>query len=212
MGERTGTVSRKINLLNLAMMKRGLYYAVSALVVAGGLFYALHRANAQSEMSRPTGQGEIHFQTKLGSFKIIAVDKEPVTGTLTMNFSGSLLISGATTPPVIKGNVIQEYNNKEFNKVGYHGTGSVSVTGPLRSIEWFGSDMDGVFKGRAQVRLYGDFDKNLQTGTYWLTDPKQIINWSANAVLTIYIPAYNSGGYSSDSTPQSRQQFDNGKK
>lgn len=194
------------------MMKRSLYFAVSAVVLTGGIFYALHRANAQTAMSRPSGDGEIHFQTKLGSFKIIAIDNEPVTGTLTMNFSGSLLISGATTPPVIKGNLIEEYNNKEFNKVGYHGTGSVSVTGPMRSIEWFGSNMNGEFKGRAQVRLYGDFDQNLETGTYWLTDPKQLINWSANSVTTIYIPAYNSGGYSSSSKPQSRQQFDSNKK
>ncbi len=191
------------------MLKRGYYVAVIATVLGLGVFAAMHRAHAQSgNLGRPTGNGTIHFQTKLGSFKIIAVGKEPVTGTLTMTFTGSLLISGAKTPPIIKGNVIEEYSNKEFDKVGYHGTGSVTVTGPLRSIEWFGSNMSGVFNGRAQVRLYGDFDQNLHTGTYWTTDPTQVNEWSANSVMTIYVPNYNTGGYSQNAKPESRSQFD----
>lgn len=165
--------------------------------------------------SRPAGNGVIHMETRLGSFRIIAVDKEPVTGTLTMTFTGSVLITGDPTAFKISGKVLKEYDNSnmhlkgaELHKVGYHGSGSLTVTGPLRSIEWFGSNMKGTFNGRAQIRLVGEFDSNLKTGLFWTDKDPTKRPWSANNVMTVFVPGLPTGGSNENVVPISRKQYE----
>jgi|GEM_PF-2058096 len=178
-----------------------------------GLIFALTlfgiRVLAQGQrVQLEAGNGAFHFQTKLGSFKLLTFSGNPVTGTLTMTFKGSVLVSGATHPAIVSGNVKQEYENTQFNKTGYHGAGTLKITGPFQSLEWFGSDLTAVFVGRGKMRLDGEFDKNLSTGTYWTTDPKVVNYWPANSTLDMMVPPFvTPGNIGPGNVPISRQKF-----
>ena len=186
---------------------------VGILIIPGSLISSNVYAQA-AQYTRPAGNGILHFQTKLGSFKVLHIGKELVTGTLTFTFRGSVLVSGATHPPIVKGNVRLEYQNKKHQKLGYHGVGSMTITGPFESVEWFGSDMSAIFVGRGKVRLSGEFDKNLNTGTYWTTDPKNVQYWPANSVSDVSVPNYVTPASVAGTAeaPMSRKQYDESKK
>jgi hypothetical protein len=167
------------------------YLIVSAAAVVGvGLFFGLRgQAHAQG-MVRPKGPGTLHFSTKLGSFKLLGNDLEPVTGHLEMTFKGGLLVSGIDHEPKPTGNVRLEYTYGPLKKYAYSGQGKLVIDGTWRSLQWFGSDMDATFVGRGKVRLSGEFDKDLNTGTYWTTDPKKTTAWPANNLMEVPIPGY----------------------
>lgn len=200
-----------------------------ATLVVGSLYFGLDKASAQG-MGRPTGSGDLYFQSNLGSFKLLGNDQEPeVTGTLTFSFTGTVLISGTTSEPTVTGNVIKEYDSTDmykkeladpnlkadallFMKRAYHGTGSISITGPLRAVEWFGSDMKGHFVGRGIMRITGEFDKNLNTGTYYFADnPSKVNYWPANNLMEIVVPAYQvMAGANAGPTPINRKDLSKG--
>lgn len=136
----------------------------------------------------------LHFQSSVGSFKILPPSEDPVTGTLTFNFTGTVLISdlqGTATPT---GNVRKEYDNAEHHKTLYFGTGKMTVAGKFRSVQFFGRDVDGEFTGVGIMRLYGEFDRNLKTGYFWF-DPKDKKPWG-NGGMQVPIPQvhYNQPG------------------
>jgi hypothetical protein len=110
------------------------------------------------------GSDELEFAATVGSFKLLGSDEAPATGTLKINFDGTVLISGRKGQINTSGNVRQEYVNKEFEKEAYFGKGSLTLSGEVRSVQFFGRDLSGTFKGRALMRLFGEFDKNLDTG------------------------------------------------
>lgn len=155
------------------------------------LFLAQHPAQAQG-MVRPEGPGDFHFMTNIGSFKILGSEGQPVTGHLVFSAKGTILISGFTTLPKTTGTLKLEYKYEPLKKYCYHGEGTITIDGPFRSIQWFGTKLKGDFHGRAKFRLVGEFDKDLNTGFYWTDDANKKQFWPANSVVEYPVPGYTS--------------------
>lgn len=134
-------------------------------------------AVAGAQGPAPAGSDTVFLSSKVGSFKILGGGPaNPPIGDLELSFTGTLLISGAESPLQVSGNLKKEYD--AHKKVVYHGTGKVSVKGKFFSAQWFGRDMTGSFKGTAILRLYGEFDKDLNTGSFWYgNEPNNKRNW-----------------------------------
>ena len=143
-------------------------------------------------MVRSPGDGEFHFTTNVGSFKLLGSEEQNVSGHFEMTARGTILISGVDKPPVTTGTLKLEYSYPPLKKYAYHGQGSFALDGTWRSVQWFGTELTGSFKGRGKFRLVGEFDKNLNTGWYWTTDPSKKEYWPANSVMEFLVPGYTS--------------------
>lgn len=117
----------------------------------------------------PTDANTLYFESKLGSFKCLGSDETPVTGKLTFSFTGTVLISGLVKGSTVEttGAVRKEYTTKDGLKVAYHGVGGMTITGRVRAVQFFGQNLVGQFSGVGLFRMFGEFDKNLETGFYW---------------------------------------------
>lgn len=111
----------------------------------------------------PQGADELIFETHVGSFKILG-GADPARGKITLSFTGTVLVNDLDGSIVIAGNVKKEFENKQRKEQCYFGTGTITVEGKFRSLQWFGRDMKANFKGVGIVRLNGEYDKNLDTG------------------------------------------------
>jgi hypothetical protein len=151
-----------------------------------------HRPAQAQGMVRPEGDGEFHFSTKVGSFKLLGTEDKDVTGHLEFTGKGTVLISGVDNPPATTGTLKLEYSYLPLKKYCFHGSGSFKLDGSWRSVQWFGSDLTGNFKGRGKFRLVGEFDKDLNTGVFWTTDPNKKNFWPPNSVLEYLVPGYSS--------------------
>jgi hypothetical protein len=178
--------------------KRGFLFvsvAVLAAFVGKVLADEIQMSTTLPAMPKPKiGTDEILFTTSVGSFKILGSDAAPATGQMVLNINGTVLVSGLEGTVRTEG-LSKEFENKEFGKEAYFGTGKLIVNGKVRSIQAFGRKINGTFKGSGLVRLYGEFDKNLETGWVnykgaerepWGTSgnvkvvPQQIYNSSSN--------------------------------
>lgn len=112
--------------------------------------------------------GGLTFKTNVGSFKLLGAGEVPASGKLTIKFKGTVLVSGAgnDTKVTTSGKVLREINDTKTMKSVYHGEGTLVVDGKVRAVQFFGRDLDGRFYGMGIFRLYGEFDKDLNTGTY----------------------------------------------
>lgn len=157
---------------------------VSGLVLAQG--GAPAKPAATNKPIDPT-YGELHLQTNIGSFKLI-----DGVGRVEISFTGSMLVSrlkGKVTPSA---GIRKEYDSKD--KQVYHGSGSIVIDGEFRGIQWFGTNMKGIWRGRGVARITGEFDQNLETGYYWYAkDPSRRIPWSMYG-MTIMNPEQMVGG------------------
>lgn len=140
------------------------------------------------------GYGTLHLQSNLGSFKII-----PGQGRIEVNFTGTFLVSGLKGTQTVTGDVKKEFEG--MDRIVYHGTGKIVVEGEWRSLHWFGSDMNAVWYGSGAIRISGEFDKDLKTGTFWYDDPEDIGYWTTNMVQ-FTLPPFNPTG--SAGTPTRR--------
>ena len=117
--------------------------------------------------------GIMHFNSNLGSFKTI-----PGKGRMEVSFTGTFLVSGLQGTHSVSGDLVKEFEGME--RVLYHGTGTITVEGEWRALQWFGSNMTGTWYGAGQIRLTGEFDRDLNTGEYWFDDPGEKFPWSTN--------------------------------
>ena len=119
----------------------------------------------------------IHMESNLGSFKIL--DGE---GRCEFSFTGSVLVSGLNAEGQVEvtPGVTVEFSG--LNRTVYHGTGRMVVSGTWRALQWFGTDMTGVWYGAGIIRITGEFDRDLNTGTYWYSDPEDRGSWPTNMV------------------------------
>jgi hypothetical protein len=156
------------------------FFALSAVALAALPAFAQEKV--------PTGT--VLFQTNVGSFKILPRGKTPAQGTLNISFTGTLLISGmragGTVTPT--GNLRREYNNTSKLKQVWFGTGNLVIRGTFAAIQWFGRDMKAQFDGFATMRLFGEFDKNLNTGFWWYPGDKTKNYWFANGATPVDVP------------------------
>jgi hypothetical protein len=137
-----------------------------------------------------SGYGEMHLKSKLGSFKILKFNwQSPAVGRIEIKFSGTLLVSdyqGAPIEPTIKGNIKKEFPDPKAlpqlasvaNKLVYHGTGSLVLDGKFMGVQWFGRDMEAKWVGAGVIRLFGEFDDQGKTGTfYYANRPEEVRPW-----------------------------------
>jgi hypothetical protein len=125
--------------------------------------------------------GTAFFNTNVGSFKLMAADELPAEGTLDMAFRGTVLVSnlepGSTI--VVTGNVRKEIDDQKYKRQVYFGDGRLTIVGKFRSVQFFGRGLRAAFEGYAFGRLYGEFDKNLDTGLYWYKELPNQTPWSS---------------------------------
>jgi hypothetical protein len=128
-----------------------------------------------------------HFETKIGSFKGIGSDAVPVQGKLDLSFNGTVLISGLDPKATLKmtGTVHKEYEIKDHTKQVYFGNGTLAITGKLRAIQFFGKDLKGRFEGIGVFRLFGEFDRNLETGFWWYEGSSEKHAWGTGGMQII---------------------------
>lgn len=171
--------------------------AVAVFLASIGVVVVVSQGTPAKKLSSPGRQvsnahDEVWFETNVGSFKIL--QKGPVfpSGDLTMSFTGSVLISelqGTVTPV---GNVRREYNNPAKGRQVWFGTGKLNVKGSFRAVQWFGRDLKARFNGDGYIRLYGEFDKKLETGFYWF-NPAEKKFWG-NYGVGVEVPERKAGG------------------
>ena len=137
----------------------------------------------QAPIAPTIGSDTLNFETSVGSFKLLGSDETPATGNLSFNFNGTVLVTGEDAKVAVEGDVRQEYENKEFAKKIYFGKGKLTVTGKVRSVQFFGSDLKGSFKGVGIMRMYGEFDQDLNTGFYQFAGGDKI-PWGTGGVQT----------------------------
>lgn len=160
----------------LAKLAVGASFALIAAVVVLAQAPAKYVPPDYSKMKVSKDRDDVWFETNVGSFKILPRGDVLPSGELTMSFTGSVLISelrGTATP---EGNVRREYNNKEKGREVWFGTGKLTIKGDFRAVQWFGRNLKAKFNGNGFMRLYGEFDKKLDTGYYWF-NPKEKKYW-----------------------------------
>lgn len=137
----------------------------------------------------PQETGEVDMQTNIGAFKITSAGDDKSSGKIKMTFKGSCLVVGyeGTAPVAASTGLRVEYDNKKRDRVVFHGQGTVTLDGKFRAIQWFGQDLKMNWVGRGICRLYGEFDKNQNTGTYTIKG-KQPMYWGTGG-MQFSIPA-----------------------
>jgi hypothetical protein len=146
-------------------------------------------ATPQTPAAKPAGDtGEIVLNAAVGSYKIVSPGERQAYGKLEMSFRGTILLVGfkPNAPLQITGNVRKEYDNKNRERVLYHGQGRMVLDGSFKAVQWFGRDLTARFNGMGIFRLYGEFDKKGMTGTYQITGDK--LRYWGSGGITIVVP------------------------
>lgn len=154
-----------------------------------------------------TGFGTLNMETKLGAFKIKRFNLiSPAEGRVEISFTGSLLIfgyEGKPFEPTMKGlriefpdpKVLPAYTRQNFDKIVLQGKGSVVLDGKFMALQWLGRDMKAKWTGRGVIYLYGEFDANEKTGTYWFGDSTKKRPWQMpNERMELPVAQMGGGG------------------
>lgn len=125
----------------------------------------------------------INLQTSIGSFKMI-----DGKGTTSFSFEGTVLLIDVRGSIKTEGNLKLEFDEPKMKRKAYYGKGRITVSGEWRGIQWFGSNLLGWVKGSSKIRLTGEFDRNLSTGTYWYGNKTQDkLPWYTTGI-TVVVP------------------------
>ena len=120
------------------------------------------------------------FESHLGAMRFFNAN-----GRIKLTFKGTVLVRGFKGPLTVTSGLEKQYD--AHGRVVYHGQGTLSLNGHWDSMQWFGQDMSGEWYGRGGFRLYGDYDKNLDTGWWWVDgDASRKLPWptqSPNYIL-----------------------------
>jgi hypothetical protein len=154
---------------------RPVAWALGTAILAIGVaaFAQLQPDGSKGPLAPATrGSDTLHLKTKLGSFKLLRKGPDaPPTGTMTITFKGTVLISGieGSGSVIPSGKITREFYDAKHNKQVWFGDGKLVVSGKFHNLEWFGRDLDATFKGDGVFRLYGEFADDKTTGDYWFT-------------------------------------------
>jgi hypothetical protein len=116
------------------------------------------------------GSDTVHFSARIGSFKVLGSPKVPVQGTMDIKFNGTVLVTGLdkAVPVQTSGTIRMEKETPDHLRQCYFGKGELVIrNAKMRSLQFLGKDMEGTFKGYGIFRLFGEFDKKLETGFIW---------------------------------------------
>ncbi len=133
--------------------------------------------------------GDLYFTTMIGSFKINPVGDIPAQGTLTMSFQGTVLVSGDVKQAIVTpgAGVILELDRSKQGKRVYHGNGTITISGRYKGIQFFGEKLNAYWHGYGILLLYGEFDKNLNTGSFWYKGDPSKSDWGSGG-HTVTVP------------------------
>lgn len=181
-------------------MLRTAHFALIALAVPG-------MAAAQADY------GTVNLSTRLGMFKIVKINLDtPAEGRLEMSFKGTVLVSDYRGKEiVVKGDIRKEFPDPKvlprypegYRKVVYHGTGTLILDGKYNAVQWMGRELKAKWTGKGFLRLYGEFDDNGETGTFYYNDPKKINYWAVPS-MELAIPGSMYGLPGGMGKPQER--------
>lgn len=132
---------------------------------------------SQPAQEKPT---TLYLTANVGSFKM--VDGQ---GTVTISFSGTLLIVGLDGTATPSGNLKLEYEAR--NRKAYFGRGSIVIKGRFRGIQWFGRDLNAKWTGLGLIRIMGEFDDQLKVGEFWYEGDVKRDSWLTGG-RTLYLP------------------------
>jgi len=116
--------------------------------------------------------GIVDMATNIGSFKIVSPGEVKSFGKIDIEFNGSVLIIGLNGTVIPSAGLRNEYSNAKHERTGYNGKGKLTIEGEWTAIQFFGRDMRAHWEGLGICRLYGEFDKNLDTGTFTIKGDK----------------------------------------
>jgi len=141
--------------------------------------------------------GTIFFKAGVGSFKILGGNDIPAEGQLGFDFTGTVLVSGIDPKAklTVTGAVDKEIDNQQYSKQVFFGHGHMAIDGKFKAVQFFGRDVNASFNGWGVVRMTGEFDKNLDTGSYWYAnDPKSKYPWGTSMVQApVPVPYQHAG-------------------
>lgn len=130
--------------------------------------------------------GIIHYQTRLGSFKII--DGQ---GRVEFDFKGTVLVSKLDGTLSVTGAVRKEYD--KHDRVIWTGSGHVVAVGKWRGLQWFGKDLKGFWFGAGMIRLSGEYDREQKTGEYWYENSAKVNFWPGGSTIDVPVPEVRVG-------------------
>jgi hypothetical protein len=130
----------------------------------------------------------MNMQANLGSFKLINGE-----GQIVFRFSGTVMLNGYEgTAPKIEGNIKREL--ERFGRQVYFGTGTMTLEGKWRGIQWFGRDLTYFrWHGHGIARLVGEFDKDQNIGQYWYSDRTNDKKYWYAQSITVTLPEQTFG-------------------
>lgn len=160
---------------------------------------------APSIAQAPQQTGEVVMKTNIGAFKITSPGDQKSFGKIKMSFKGSCLIVGyeGSAPISVTPGLRVEYRDDKRQRIEYFGQGTITLDGKFRAIQWFGRNLDMNWVGLGICRVYGEFDKNGDTGTftlkgkkpaYWGTGGMQFVLPPRDAVFVQPKVKINGGG------------------
>ncbi len=164
--ERMGTFRFQIHLKDTFMNR------VHSLLIASLITATVGAAQGTLVPDKP--YGTLFFKAQIGSFKVLPGGNIPAQGKLEFSCNGTFLVSRLRDGGTVKttGTIRKEYEHKGSNKQVYFGKGTVVIEGKFDAVQFFGREIDAKFYGFGFVRVYGEFDKNLNTGEYWYEGEK----------------------------------------
>ncbi len=146
----------------------------------------------QTPAAKP--EDTLFFSTLVGSFKLLPPGPDTTHGTLDMEFNGTVMVSGLTGQVTPGPGVRLELSRPEHKRQVYFGKGHIRVTGEFRAIQFFGRNLKGSYQGVAVARLYGEFDKNMETGYYWYSSAPTKQDWGSYGRTLIVPPSAQATG------------------
>lgn len=162
--------------------------ACAAVATVAVVAFAQGGGQAQPVAKQDASTGTINFETGLGSFRMI-----DGRGRTEFSFQGTVMISNLKNGRVqTAGNIRKEFEGKD--RVAYFGTGRITVSGEWRAIQWFGRDLKGSWTGAGVMQMYGEFDRNLNTGQFWYEDREQAQFWGPYGITAMVPQQRLSGG------------------
>lgn len=130
----------------------------------------------------------LNLQTKIGSFKMLGVGTTPASGTIVMNFTGTVLVSGLKGKLTPSGNVRREIYHENRGKQVFFGTGKLIIQGSFQGVQWFGRNLTATVDGFGVLRLAGEFDRELNTGFYWYGPKGEKKPWNTGGITVTSTP------------------------
>jgi hypothetical protein len=111
----------------------------------------------------------IHLVSEIGAFKIKRGSEAQNYGLLDITFKGTVLVSGLKGTVTPSKGAFLAFPQPKYNKKVYFskGIGNLKVFGQFGGIQFFGQNVNAYYRGDGVIQLFGEFDKNLNTGFYW---------------------------------------------